>query len=117
MFGFFYSRVLKNKMSFKIFIILFISVFFLVKPLEAAPKVGLHQDLTYYGDSYWWNNVAKIADDIGAQISRNSITWSSIEMNQPVSGVHTYNWISSDGAIDALVEKGIEPYRNSAYIF
>jgi hypothetical protein len=67
-------------------------------------KVGLHDDLTYYGTTSTHAAGIDVAKSVGAQVSRNSFMWDSIE---PREGV--YDWSITDNVVDGLGAAGIEP--------
>jgi len=49
------------------------------------------------------------ARQAGAEWYRIIVTWSQIEPNAPVGGIHTYNWSVYDNLISGLRQRGLHP--------
>ena len=70
----------------------------------SALELGLHMDVTWYGDSSLRAKSILSAKSVGATVSRNSFLWHLIE---PTKGV--YDWRIPDSVVDGLLKAGIEP--------
>jgi len=73
-------------------------------PAADATEFGVHQDLTYEGSASVRQAAVDAVASVGAQVSRNSLSWADIE---PTQGIR--DWSRADAVVDELGEAGIQP--------